>query len=702
MRLLLSGFTLGRIVLTVVGVSVLLAACRGTVPPTPEPEPALESQIVLPSQFQDQSVTAVGQPTGLAFTPDGRLLITEKPGRLRVYENSLQSAAALDITSKVCSDSERGLLSVAVDAQFAQNNFIYIYYTYNKPGSNCATGSSLVAVNRVSRFVLDSNNQVNPSSEVVLLDNILSYAGNHNGGDLQFGKDGFLYVSVGDGGCDYAGNSGCAGDNDAAKDTHTLLGKILRITRDGAVPPGNPFTGSNSARCNTGNTSAGKTCQETFATGLRNPFRMAFDPNPSTTKFHINDVGQNTWEEVNLGQAGANYGWNTREGNCANGSRTDCGSVPGLTNPIYAYAQNDQGSGCASVTGGAFIPNGVWPASYDNGYLFADFVCGKIFLLKPSGSTFTATDFATSLGNSSAVHMIFGPNGALYYTTFAGGGQVRRIVYTGAANRAPVANFTATPSSGGVPLPVTFDASTSTDPDGDALSYSWNYGDGTTGAGKTVQKTYTTAGKKDVVLTVRDSKGATNTKTMAVFPGNAPPTLAITSPSASSQFRVGQFILLQGHASDAEDGTLPGTSLRWTVLLRHNSHTHPYKSGTGNSLTLNMAAPEDLAAIETSWLEVTLVATDSQGLSRSVTQKLLPIIVNTVFLSNPSGRTITVNNTTLTTPRIIRSWAHYNLRVNAPNQSSYVFQSWSNGAAQSQIIKTPSGNASYIATFRTQ
>jgi glucose/arabinose dehydrogenase len=680
--------------------ALLLVACRSAPPATPETTPDIETQATLPAGFEDQLVASVSQPTGLAFTPDGRLLITEKSGRLRVYTNSLQSTAALDISSKVCSGSERGLLSVAVDFEFAQNNYIYVFYTYNKPGTNCATNSSNVAVNRVSRFVLGSNNQVSTSSEVVLLDNILSYAGNHNAGDLFFGKDGYLYVSSGDGGCDFAGNSGCAGDNDAAKDTNTLLGKILRITREGDIPPGNPFTGSNTSRCNRGSTSAGRICQEIYATGLRNPFRMAFDPNATSTRFFINDVGQNVWEEINLGQAGADYGWNTREGNCTNGSTSNCGTPPsGLTNPIYAY----QHDGCNSITGGAFIPNGFWPSSYNNGYFFSDYVCGKIFLLKQSGSSYTATDFVTNLGGSSAVHLIFGPNGSgrsLYYTTFAGGGQVRRVNYTGSSNRAPVASFSAAPTSGNVPINVSFDASGSSDPDGNTLSYSWNFGDGSTGSGRTVQKTYTSAGKFRVVLTVRDSNGATSSYARTVFPGNTAPSVGITSPSSSTRFSVGQSITVQASATDAQDGTLPGSSLRWTVRIRHNNHTHPYKTGTGNSITVTMPAPEDLAATETSWLEVILIATDSQGLSSRVTQRLLPKIVNVNFASSPSGRNLSVNGVTITTPKTVKSWPNYALRVNAPNQSGQTFQSWSDGGAQSHTITTPSNGGSYTATFR--
>jgi glucose/arabinose dehydrogenase len=690
------------LVLSLVIVCGLVVACRGVLTPTPEAEPTLEPLLTLPSQFEDRGIVTLGQPTALAFTPDGRLLITQKTGQLRVFKNGLVTSPALDISGKVCQNSEQGVLGVAVDPDFASNKFIYLFYTFKKSGS-CPSGSPGNAanpVNRVSRFVLSDSNVA--TSETVLLDNIPSPNGNHNGGDLHFGKDRYLYVSIGDGGCDYKLDSGCAGDNDAAKDRNTLVGKIVRITNTGEIPPGNPFTGTNTARCNTGNTSSGKTCQEIFATGLRNPFRIAFNPNAPNTQFYINDVGQNIWEEINLGISGADYGWNTREGKCANGSSTNCGTPPsGLTNPIYHY----QHKGCNSITGGAFVPNGYWPSEYDNAYIFSDYVCGKLFLLKGSGSNYTATEFATGLGGSSAVHLTFGPDGtgqSLYYTTFAGGGQVRVVRYMDTTNRAPVADFTASPNFGAVPLVVTFDASRSSDPDNDALTYTWNFADGTTGTGKTVQKTYNTAGKYRVLLTVKDSGGATSTKRVVVFPGNKPPTGAITAPSPTARFAVGQTITLQATGLDPEDGNLPGDRLRWTVQIRHNDHYHPYFTARGRSVTLKMPAPEDLAATETSWLEVTLVVADLQGLTTTITQKLLPRLVDVSFATSPTGRNLTVNGATFAAPKTFKSWPNYELRVAAPNQGSSVFQSWSDGGTQSHTIRTPSSNSSFTATFRTQ
>lgn len=310
------------------------------------------SSTVLPPEFADLRVVSAPYPTALAFTPDGRLLIASLTGQLRVYESgTLLESPALDLTldGRLCFDGERGLLGVAVDPEFATNGLIYLYYSAN---------ASLGCGNRVSRFTLSADNVA--SDELVLVDNIPTLGG-HNGGDLHFGKDGLLYVSVGDGSCDYAGDSGCGGSNDASRDLHALVGKILRIGKDGSIPSTNPFVGSDSERCHlTGRTEPGKKCRETFAWGLRNPFRMAFEPNTADTRFYVNDVGQNTWEEIDLGLAGADYGWNKREGPCRRGSQTYCGEPKGMTNPVYAYSHD---TGCESITGGAFVPSGVWPAA---------------------------------------------------------------------------------------------------------------------------------------------------------------------------------------------------------------------------------------------------------------------------------------------------------------------------------------------------
>lgn len=478
--------------------------------------------ITLPPDYVDEQVALVERPTALGFTPDGRLLITTQPGQLRVVSGGvLLPTPALNLATRLCSNGERGLLGIAVDPAFTITRHVFLYYTFNK-FNTCVSNTPSVPVNRVSRFTLSDSNTVDPASELVLLDNIPSTASNHNAGDLHFGSNGFLYVSVGDGGCQLGDPSRCASLNTTARRLDVPLGKILRIRKNGGIPTDNPFAAvPGSRRCaNPAGVPPGTgPCQEIFATGLRNPFRFAMKP--GTSSFLINDVGQDTWEEIDEGLLGADYGWNVREGHCATGSTTNCGPPPaGMTNPLFDYKHgtNPAGSpfqGCESITGGAFAPPGSLAASDDNAYFFSDYVCGKLFkLTRGSGTDVTVESFATGLGSGSAVTLRFGPAGAdhaLYYTTYAGGGEVRRITFTGEHNRLPTASLSASPTQGAPPLAVNFNGGASSDPDGDTLTYFWDFGDGsplTQTASAITNHVYTTSGTFIASLRVRDSNGA--------------------------------------------------------------------------------------------------------------------------------------------------------------------------------------------------
>ena len=198
-----------------------------------------------------------------------------------------------------------------------------------------------------------------------MVDRMPARGGNHNAGDVHFGKDEYLYISIGDGSTDYDGTRpGSGGSNDAARDKHALTGKILRVARDGGIPPTNPFAASGTHRCNViGATTVGSHCEETFSWGSRNQFRFAMDPNAVGTRFYINDVGQGLYEE-DEGQEGADFGWNCREGRHANSSSGLCTSPRslGLIDPVYEYPRGtipgNAVSGCASITGGAFVSQG--------------------------------------------------------------------------------------------------------------------------------------------------------------------------------------------------------------------------------------------------------------------------------------------------------------------------------------------------------
>src|SRR5580765_2168334 len=284
------------------------------------------------SQFGGSSAS-IPSPTAMAFAPDGRLFICQQTGQLRVIkQGNLLPTPFLSVT--VDSQGERGLLGVAFDPNFSVNNFVYIYYTTPGPPVH----------NRISR-VTASGDVAAAGSEVVLFDlDNLSTATNHNGGAIHFGKDGKLYAGVGEN-----------ANSSNSQSLGTVLGKILRINSDGTIPTDNPFfaqtTGKNRA---------------IWALGLRNPFTFNFQP--GSGRLFINDVGEVTWEEVNEGAAGANYGWPTCEGVCTS-------SQPLLTNPIFTYSHAATG-GCA-ITGGTFYNPAAsnFPASYVGKYLFAD-LCG--------------------------------------------------------------------------------------------------------------------------------------------------------------------------------------------------------------------------------------------------------------------------------------------------------------------------------------
>ena len=422
--------------LLVVSLLVLFVAPVSRVSASDDPRvqpPRLQGTV--PSAFTESLVTdQFSTPTGLAAVPDGRVLVLQKGGAVRV----LQWGVALPgnaLTLTVCTQSERGLLGVALDPEFNTTGRVYLYYT--RPSSGAPGG----CVNRVSRFQMNGDT-IDSASEVVLLDNIGSPAGNHNGGDLEVGNDGFLYVAVGDGGSDPRGDSGSAGSNNAAQDRSLLNGKILRIDRvSGAPAPGNPYSGAGTAACATrGNTPSTPTttCQEIFAYGLRNPWRFAFDPNTGATRFYINDVGQNTAEEVNLGILGANYGYPAREGLCAQGTSGLCPPPdPGLgyTQPIAAYPHNPTNGG-DYITGGAFVPNGAWSSAFDGGYLFADGNPGKIFFRPAVGITNYTSPFVSDVGGITDIGFVMEPAGWALYTVNAATDEVRKIVY----NTSPAAS----------------------------------------------------------------------------------------------------------------------------------------------------------------------------------------------------------------------------------------------------------------------
>ena len=333
----------------------------------------------LPAGFTETEISGLSNPTAMEIAPDGRIFVCQQGGSLRVIKNGALLPTPF-ITLNVDPNGERGLLGIAFDPNFATNNFLYLYYTVPIDPRH----------NRVSRFTANGDVVV-PGSETIImeLENLTS-ATNHNGGGLHFGPDGKLYVAV--------------GENATASNAQTLsnrLGKMLRINADGSIPTDNPFF----------NQAVGNN-RSIWAFGLRNPFTFAFQP--GTGRMFINDVGQNTWEEINDGIAGSNYGWPDSEGPTSN---------PAFRAPLFAYTH---AFGCA-IAGGAFYnPATVqFPPSFVGKYFFADLCGGWIHFFDPA--TGTVSDFAS--GISLPVDLKVGADGSLYYLS-RGSGSVFRVRLT--------------------------------------------------------------------------------------------------------------------------------------------------------------------------------------------------------------------------------------------------------------------------------
>jgi glucose/arabinose dehydrogenase len=326
--------------------------------------------------------------TDMAFAPDGRLFITLKSGVLRYRRTTGTVATLLDFSQKVDDSGERGLLGIAVDPRFATNHHLYLVYTHQ------ATGT-LPIHNRLVRVTV-RNGRLAPGSERLLFRFNSQLAGNHVGGSVQVGRDGKLYVSHGE-------NARPA----EAQSLHNLLGKIVRLNRDGTIPTDNPFytrtTGRNRA---------------IWARGLRNPFKFAFDP--GTSRGYVNDVGAQTWEEINRLNKGGNYGWPVHEG-----PETEQRYLP----PIFAYRHGDTGTTGCSITGGEFYrpARRNFPVGYVGDYFFADLCNG--WVRRYDAATDRAIPFADGLG--SPVDLEVSARGALYVLVFGQPGRIVRIRFTG-------------------------------------------------------------------------------------------------------------------------------------------------------------------------------------------------------------------------------------------------------------------------------
>jgi glucose/arabinose dehydrogenase len=357
----------------------------------------------LPNGFEEVVISGViTRATTMTFAPDGKLFVLEQDGTMEVYRGFgaqpwTQVAPMRNFFTgsplTVSSTGERGLLGLAFDPNYAGNRHLYIYYTATTPTIH----------NRISRFTANAaGTRVIAGSEAVIMDLETLTAGNHNGGAMHFGPDGKLYVAVGDN-----------ANSNNAQSISNRLGKILRLNPDplNPIPADNPVSIAGIAGMTAGVNRA------IWAAGLRNPYTFVFKPGTNPGVMYINDVGENTWEEVNVGApgGGANYGWNDTEG------PFNQGSFPEYTHPILYYHHTNgslshptlAGFTGRAITGGAFyLPQRVtFPSGYVGDYFFADYVSDWIKRYDPNSKV--VRNFASNAG--SPVDLRVGDDGALYY-----------------------------------------------------------------------------------------------------------------------------------------------------------------------------------------------------------------------------------------------------------------------------------------------
>ena len=633
---------------------------------------SLESRrlLAVPGGFVETVVaTGLTSPATMAFAPDGRLFIAQQNGNVMVVKDGrLLPTPFVNLLED--DEGERGLLGIAFDPDFQNNKYVYVYYTRDD-------AFPLVSHNVVSRLTADGDVAA-PGSEQILFE--LPDVGSaiwHMGGSIQFGPDGRLYVAVGD--YQQPNNS---------QSLQVPMGKILRINKDGSIPTDNPFYNQTSG-----------VNRAIWAMGLRNPFTTAFQP--GTGRFYINDVGQGSFEEVNQGEIGKNYGWPQTEGTF------NPASFPNFTNPIHAYGRNE---GCA-VMGGVFYdgvqPN--FPQQYHGKYFFADFCNGWVRTLDPV--TRAVGSFGT--GFSFPVNVTAAPDGTLWVLTRGqqtGGlpdtGAVRKIEYT--LNRAPQISAHPQAETTSPGEPVTFRVEASGSP---PLSYQWRRNGvdipGATGASYTLDAPVAgDDGARFRVVVSSPFGTVTSDEAVLRVTDNRAPVPTITSPADGTTYGGGQTITYSGTATDAEDGVLPPSAFTWRVDLHHDEHAHPFMPPTSGVTGGSFVIPTTGETSPNVWYRIHLTVADSEGITRSVFRDVQPRKATLNLLSNVPGVPVLVDGQPKTTPHALVGVEGIERSFEAPalpfaGGASHQFLGWPHQQGTTFQTRFPAADGTYLALYRT-
>lgn len=610
-----------------------------------------------PPGFSQSKVATIYYPTAMAFAPDGRIFCTEKGGKVRIVKNGAVIGTFLNVSAD--QEGEHGLVGIALDPDFSSNHYVYIYYV-----------TSGTPRGRLSRFTANGDNAV-AGSEVVLLETSELYSSIHCGGGIAFGPDGKLYLGIGN------DNS-----NSNSQNIHTLKGKVIRINKDGSPASGNPFSGSADA-------------ERVWAYGLRNPWTIVV----GNGKIFVNDVGQNSWEEVNdCTSGGKNFGWAATEG---------YHNDPSYSNPVYAYPHGDDGGdeGC-SITGGQFFNGSIsnYPSQYSGKYFYIDY-CGNWINYLDLSSGVTWHTFASGLP-SSLNYIRQGTDGNLYYFSI-GQNSLYKISYSGGGNNPPVITDQPDNVSVNAGQNATFNVTaTGSSP----LQYQWQKNNqdipGANSDAYTIANVQgSDAGAYRVKVSNNYGNVTSSTATLTVNGSNTKPAATIITPAAGTLYRGGDVISFSGDGTDAQDGNLPASAFQWIVTFYHAQHVHPgpyiqpgIKSG---SFTISQSG-ETSADV---WYRVHLIVTDSDGASDTAVVDLYPKKSTLTLKTQPEGMQLLFNDQPVTTDHSaeVVSGITHRIGVISPqafNGSDYTFDHWVHGGNASQEFPAPENNTTYTAVFK--
>jgi glucose/arabinose dehydrogenase len=665
--------------------------------------------------FSESTVfSGLSAPTAVRFSPDGRVFVAEKAGRIKVFDSLTDTTATVfaDLRTNVFGYWDSGLLGLALPPDFPASPYVYVLYTYDGPiggaaprwGDACPTPPGPMTdgcpiSGRLARLQASGNVMTGP--EQVLVNGWCQQHPVHSIGDLAFGPDGALYASAGEGAHpdkrDYGQDGGSAGSpvpKNPCGDPPGGVGATLAppTARGGALRSQSPRRPAGEPRVLSGtvirvNPATGAAMADNplvsspdvnerriVAYGLRNPFRFTF--RPGTSELWIADVGMGSWEEIDRvdnprATPVKNFGWPCYEGpnrmfgwDALDVSLCESlyGQAGGATAPFYAYHHSSQvvpsetcAPGSSSVTGisFAFYGGGPFPPAYDGALFFADRARKCIWAMVRNGATLPDKTRIQTFAALAAnpVDLQFGPGGDLFYADFDGG-TIRRIRFT-PGNQAPTAVATASPSSGSAPLTVRFDATRSADPDaGDTITYSWDLdGNGTFGDSTASQPSYTYANPGTYAARLRVTDNHGAAATDVVTITAGDAPPVATIEAPTSTFTWGVGDTVAFRGSATD--ARDGTLAPSRLSWSVLMQHCPSNCHTHPVQDFPGVASGSFAAPDheyPSHLELRLTATDSAGLTDVESRRIDPKTVNLQFASVPSGLTLSLNTETATTP----------------------------------------------------